>query len=64
MESDFDYFTRRASDEMRAAGNASDTNARRIHLEMAARYQCLATRIDDNERHLGLSAVFLRVFRR
>jgi len=64
MENDFDYFTRRASDEMRAADNASDANARRIHLEIAARYRYLATRIEGNERHLGLAPALMRVFRR
>jgi hypothetical protein len=64
MESDVDYFTRRASDEMGAADKASDANTRRLHLQMAERYRYLAASIDDNERRLGLSAALMRLVRR
>ena len=64
MESDSDYFTRRASDEMAAARKTSDMNARRLHLQMANRYRDLATGIHDNERRLGLSTALMQLLHR
>ena len=39
MESDRNYFTRRAAQERSAATEASDESARKAHLEMAERYR-------------------------
>lgn len=39
MESDRNYFTRRAAQEQSAATQASDESARKAHLEMAERYR-------------------------
>jgi hypothetical protein len=37
-ESDFDYFRRRAAEERQAAESATDPAARRVHLDLARRY--------------------------
>ena len=37
-ESDFDYFKRRAAEERKAADCASDPCVRRVHLDLARRY--------------------------
>ena len=42
--SDFDYFRMRAARERWAAGEACDKRVRRVHLEMAERYQALILR--------------------
>jgi len=39
--SDIGYFRHRAAGELTAAWNATDTRVRRVHLEMAERYQAL-----------------------
>ena len=50
MESDGNYFARRAREERAAAMNAAHPAARRSHLEMADRYGDLAAAI---ELHAG-----------
>ena len=45
MEGDLHYFIRRASEERLAAMKAPHPSARKAHLEMAARYDDLATGI-------------------
>lgn len=55
MESDTVYFARRASEERAAAMKASHVTARQAHLEMAQRYEELATAITARERYLGLN---------
>jgi hypothetical protein len=37
-ESDLDYYRRRAADERKAAECATDPTARRVHLDLARRY--------------------------
>lgn len=57
MESDVSYFKRRADEERAAASRARDTQARLIHLELAARYE---DRLPDVVKHgalLGLRNV-------
>jgi hypothetical protein len=39
MESDRNYFNRRAAEERSAATQAADESARKAHLEMAERYR-------------------------
>ena len=46
MESDADYFRRRANEERAAAEHAVEGAARNAHLEMAERYDSLAKAID------------------
>lgn len=46
MESDAAFFTRRAREERFAATKAEHPNARKVHLEMAARYADLASAIE------------------
>ena len=45
MEHDVAYFSRRASEERAAATQAQHPNARQAHLELANRYQEMATAI-------------------
>jgi hypothetical protein len=45
METDLEYFSRRASDERAAAERASISAARTAHAELAARYLGLAARL-------------------
>jgi len=49
MESDRAYFMRRAAEERAAAVSASHPGARRSHIEMADRYDELATAMGDYE---------------
>jgi hypothetical protein len=42
METDLDYFSRRASDERAAAERASLAEVRSVHTELAHRYRDLA----------------------
>jgi len=53
-ESDASYFRRRAEEERAAAGKAASDEARQAHLEMAERYDELATSIDNREPGLTL----------
>jgi len=46
MESDAAFFTRRAREERFAATRAEHPQARKAHLQMAARYSDLARAID------------------
>ena len=46
MESDAAFFTRRAREERFAATKAEHPQARKAHLQMAARYSDLARAID------------------
>ncbi|WP_300972927.1 hypothetical protein [Sphingomonas sp. LHG3406-1] len=48
QDQDQDYYARRAEDELSAASHATHEAARRIHLELSARYGELAGR--GNER--------------
>ena len=41
-ESDFDYFERRAAEEILAAEHAVHSSARQSHLELASRYSEMA----------------------
>ncbi|MGZ8281736.1 MAG: hypothetical protein ACXWUN_02145 [Allosphingosinicella sp.] len=43
METDLEYYERRATEEQKAAFVAKSSHARRAHTEMAARYVDLAT---------------------
>jgi hypothetical protein len=52
MESDATYFRRRALEERLAAVKADNPNARRVHRELAARYDDLAGGI-DHQHHEG-----------
>ena len=54
MESDVSYFTRRASDELRAALKALHPEARQRHLELAERYNDIANAISARQEHLGM----------
>lgn len=49
MQSDAVYFSRRASEERDAAGNAACATAREAHLEMAERYDELATALEERD---------------
>lgn len=55
MESDAAFFTRRAREERFAATKAEHPQARKAHLQMAARYASLARAIDgsspDDDHH-------------
>jgi hypothetical protein len=56
MEGDSIYFGRRASEERIAAMKAPHPRARKAHLELADRYDDLATAIvsrDRRDRHVG-----------
>lgn len=57
MESDFSYFRRRATEEKAAALKAFHWQARQSHLEMAERYDDLASAIAARHPHLGLAPV-------
>ena len=46
MHTDLIYFSRRAQEERLAAMSAADLRARRVHLELAERYDELAARIE------------------
>ncbi|MCL6679149.1 hypothetical protein LZ519_07450 [Sphingomonas sp. RG327] len=52
MESDLAYFSHRAEEELRAAGEAGNTEARRAHMQLASRYTDLAQGIMAHERVL------------
>lgn len=54
MESDSIYFARRAGEEREAGMKAAHPAVRKIHLDMAGRYDELATAITTREQHLGL----------
>lgn len=56
MEADFNYFSRRAQEERIAAMQAPHPSARRAHLDMAERYDELATAIESHHRILEVSA--------
>ena len=53
MEGDANYFTRRANEERIAAMKAAHPNARHSHLEMAERYDELATSIASHQLRYG-----------
>ena len=55
MEADADYFGQRAAEEKLAAERAAHPTARQAHLELAQRYEDLATAIVARERSLGLT---------
>ena len=52
MESDLAYFSHRAEEELRAAGDARNSEARRAHMQLASRYTDLAQGIMAHERVL------------
>ncbi len=56
-ESDASYFRHRADQERSAAEKATNDEARLAHLEMAERYDELATSIDNQEPGLTLKVV-------
>jgi hypothetical protein len=49
MEGDVIYFSRRANEERTAAMRAANPNARRSHLDMAARYDELVKAIESHQ---------------
>jgi hypothetical protein len=53
MNGDAIYFRSRTSDERAAAGKAEHSGARQAHLDMAHRYDDLATAIEEREKELG-----------
>jgi hypothetical protein len=57
MEADTVYFARRASEEREAAMKSLHPAARAAHLDMAARYDDLASAIQVRERLLGLHLI-------
>ena len=57
MESDTEYFRRRASEERTAALQARDTRVRKAHVEMAERYEDFVRGISEHEQFLGLRSV-------
>ena len=54
MESDSEYFSRRAAQEATAADKAPSAEARSAHFQMAERYRDLAMSIEKNDRRLGV----------
>ena len=54
MQGDAIYFRRRAAEERAAAGIAAHPVARQAHIDMAERYEDLATSIVARESQLGL----------
>jgi hypothetical protein len=54
MSSDVQYFSGRASEERAAAAKATHPQASMAHLELAERYEELASAILERERHWGL----------
>lgn len=50
MESDRNYFLRRAEEERAAGVVQSSPEARQAHIEMAWRYRSLALAIEEHER--------------
>jgi len=54
MDGDSVYFSRRGSEERRAATTAADPRARQAHLDLADRYEQLAAAIGSHGH--GLSA--------
>ena len=56
MQSDAVYFSRRASEERAAAGEASCASAREAHLQMAERYEELVAAIAEREHAPPLQA--------
>lgn len=57
MESDADYFSRRAAEEREAGLKAAHPNARRAHLELAEAYEHRARAIRANERRATVHLV-------
>lgn len=64
MESDSAFFTRRAREERFAATKAEHPQARKAHLQMAARYADLARAIDgmssnhDEDEPIGSAGIW------
>ncbi len=56
MQSDMSYFSHRAEEELRAATTSLDPKARRVHLDLASRYDDLAQGILAHERRLDGAA--------
>jgi hypothetical protein len=54
-ESDFDYFRRRAAEERQAAESATDPAARRVHLDLARRYDD-AVEAEKSRPAIGMGA--------
>jgi hypothetical protein len=57
MEGDFSYFSRRAQEEREAAMKALSGAARQAHLEMAERYEQMATATAPHRRVSGQDAI-------
>ena len=55
IETDHDYFMRRAAEERAAAERADHPEARRSHLELADRYEAVATAV------LGVPVAEMRI---
>lgn len=54
MESDTQYFRRRASEERSTAIQARDARVRKAHLDMAERYEDLVRAIGSHEKRVGV----------
>jgi len=54
MESDSEYFSRRAAQEATAADKAPSAEAWSAHFQIAERYRDLAMSIEKNDRRLGV----------
>ena len=59
MESDVTYFTRRALEEQLAALKAESPNARRVHRELAARYDALARGDVDQDSNQDRAGIWI-----
>ena len=57
MEGDANYFSRRANEERVAAMKAAHPGARSAHLQMASRYDELASAIASHELPPGPAAI-------
>ena len=53
MESDHDYFARRAREERSAADRASTVAAQLSHLELAERYEDLVAAVERHRQTVG-----------
>lgn len=51
METDLEYFRRRASEEYLSYANAGHPAVRRTHLALAQRYEALARAIETDNQH-------------
>ena len=57
MQGDAFYFSRRGSEERAAATKAADPRARQAHLDLANRYDELASAIESSHPGAGVAGV-------